>query len=284
MLALESVRVRTEGRIARIVLERPPLNVMNIAMMREINAVIEELGPEMDFLVFQGAGEKGFSAGAEVTDHTPERVEDMLRAFHGIFREIWSSRFITIAAVHGYCLGGGCELATFCDFVIATESAKFGQPEIKLGCFPPMAMVTFPRLIGMRAAVDLILSGRTISAREGVNRQASQKNEGLSAEIQRLRAQLRSQGDDRERAQRELEKLCGEADQLRAGRDSLRQQLAALGGKLDAQTAQIESLERRAVGAEMRLDATLKRRTVAEKNVTKGNQPDPSSDQAPASQ
>jgi len=166
MLALESVRVRTEGRIARIVLERPPLNVMNIAMMREINAVIEELGPEMDFLVFQGAGEKGFSAGAEVTDHTPERVEDMLRAFHGIFREIWSSRFITIAAVHGYCLGGGCELATFCDFVIATESAKFGQPEIKLGCFPPMAMVTFPRLIGMRAAVDLILSGRTISARE----------------------------------------------------------------------------------------------------------------------
>ena len=90
----------------------------------------------------------------------------MLHAFHGIFREIWSSRFITIAAVHGYCLGGGCELATFCDFVIATESAKFGQPEIKLGCFPPMAMVTFPMLIGMRAAVDLILSGRTISARE----------------------------------------------------------------------------------------------------------------------
>lgn len=166
MLALESVRVRTEGRIARIMLERPPLNVMNIAMMREINAVIEELGPEMDFLVFQGAGEKGFSAGAEVADHTPERVEDMLHAFHGIFREIWSSRFITVAAVHGYCLGGGCELATFCDFVVATESAKFGQPEIKLGCFPPMAMITFPRLIGMRAAVDLILSGRTISARE----------------------------------------------------------------------------------------------------------------------
>ncbi|MGH9729803.1 MAG: enoyl-CoA hydratase/isomerase family protein [Candidatus Acidiferrales bacterium] len=166
MLALENVRVQTEGRIARIVLERPPLNVMNIAMMREINAVIEELGPEMDFLVFQGAGEKGFSAGAEVADHTPVRVADMLHAFHGIFREIWSSRFITIAAVHGYCLGGGCELATFCDFVIAAESAKFGQPEIKLGCFPPMAMVTFPRLIGMRAAVDLILSGRTISAGE----------------------------------------------------------------------------------------------------------------------
>lgn len=166
MLALESVRVRTEGRIARIVLDRPPMNVMNIAMMREIYAVIEELGPEMDFLVFRGAGEKGFSAGAEVADHTPERIEDMLHAFHGIFREIWSSRFITIAAVHGYCLGGGCELATFCDFIVATESAKFGQPEIKLGCFPPVAMLTFPKLIGMRAAVDLILSGRTISARE----------------------------------------------------------------------------------------------------------------------
>ena len=166
MLALESVRVRTESRIARIVLDRPPLNVMNIAMMREIHAVIEELGPEMDFLVFQGAGERGFSAGAEVADHTAERVENMLHAFHGIFREMWSGRFITIAAVHGHCLGGGCELATFCDFVIATESAKFGQPEIKLGCFPPVAMVTFPGLIGMRAAVDLILSGRTVSARE----------------------------------------------------------------------------------------------------------------------
>ncbi|HEV2222777.1 MAG TPA: enoyl-CoA hydratase/isomerase family protein [Candidatus Acidoferrales bacterium] len=166
MLALESVRVRSEGRIARIVLDRPPMNVMNIAMMREIHAVVEELGSEMDFLVFQGAGEKGFSAGAEVADHTPERIEGMLHAFHGIFREIWSSRFITIAAVHGYCLGGGCELATFCDFVVATESAKFGQPEIKLGCFPPMAMITFPKLIGMRAAMDLILSGRTISARE----------------------------------------------------------------------------------------------------------------------
>lgn len=166
MLALESVRVRTEGRVARVMLDRPPLNVMNIAMMREIHAVIEELGPEMDVLVFQGAGEKGFSAGAEVAEHMPERVADMLHAFHGIFREMWDGRFITIAAVHGYCLGGGCELATFCDFVVATESAKFGQPEIKLGCFPPVAMVTFPRLMGMRAAADLILSGRTISARE----------------------------------------------------------------------------------------------------------------------
>ena len=166
MLALESVRVRTEGRVARVMLDRPPLNVMNIAMMREIHAVIEELGPEMDVVVFQGAGEKGFSAGAEVADHAPERVTDMLHAFHGIFREMWNSRFITIAAVHGYCLGGGCELAMFCDFVVATESAKFGQPEIKLGCFPPMAMITFPRLMGMRAAADLILSGRTICARE----------------------------------------------------------------------------------------------------------------------
>jgi len=166
MLALENVRVRTEGRVARVILDRPPLNVMNVAMMRELNAVVEELGPEMDFLVFQGAGEKGFSAGAEIADHTSERVADMLHAFHGIFREIWNGRFITIAAVHGHCLGGGCELATFCDFVIAAESAKFAQPEIKLGCFPPVAMITFPRLIGMRAAMDLIVSGRTISARE----------------------------------------------------------------------------------------------------------------------
>jgi enoyl-CoA hydratase/carnithine racemase len=73
---------------------------------------------------------------------------------------------VKIAAVHGFCLGGGMELATFCDCVVATESAQFGQPEIKLGCFPPVALVTLPNLIGMRAAADLILTGRQISAAE----------------------------------------------------------------------------------------------------------------------
>jgi len=160
------VRVNVEQRAATVTLDRPPLNVMNIAMMRQIHQAIVSLSDRCDILVFCGSGEKGFSAGADIADHTPERVGDMLDAFHTIFRELWRGPLITVAAVHGRCLGGGCELATFCDFVVATESATFGQPEIKLGCFPPVAMVTFPHLVGMRAALDLILTGRSISANE----------------------------------------------------------------------------------------------------------------------
>jgi cyclohexa-1,5-dienecarbonyl-CoA hydratase len=162
----ESVRVREEGVAAWVTLDRPPLNILDSALMRELGRVVGELAEARSFLVFEGAGPRGFSAGADVRDHTPERVGEMLEAFHGVFRRLWRADAITIAAVHGKCLGGGCELATFCDFVLAGESAEFGQPEIKLGCFPPVAMVTFPRLAGPRAALDLILTGRTIRAPE----------------------------------------------------------------------------------------------------------------------
>jgi cyclohexa-1,5-dienecarbonyl-CoA hydratase len=160
------LRVSSDGRLARITLDRPPLNVMNIALLHELGRVLHDTLPRCDVLIFDGAGPKGFSAGAEVADHTPDRVSEMLHAFHGVFRQLWRADVVTIASVHGVCLGGGCELATFCDFVVAAESAKFGQPEIKLGCFPPVAMVTFPALAGPRAALDLILTGRTIPARE----------------------------------------------------------------------------------------------------------------------
>lgn len=159
------VRVSVENRAATIVLDRPPLNVMNIEMMEALHAALAGVAGRCDIVVFRGGG-KSFSAGAEVADHVPERVERMLRAFHRVFVELCRSKIVSVAAVHGHCLGGGCELATFCDFVIASESATFGQPEIKLGCFPPVAMVTFPHLVGMRAALDLILSGRTIPAAE----------------------------------------------------------------------------------------------------------------------
>jgi len=166
MIAYKNIQVHKGDRLARIMLNRPPLNVMNIAMMREIGGAIDDLASQIDFLVFEGSGVKAFSAGADASDHKPERVAEMLQAFHSIFRRLWKSPVVTIAAVHGHCLGGGFELATFCDFSIAEESAKFGQPEIKLGCFPPVAMVTLPQIAGMRVATDLILSGRAISARE----------------------------------------------------------------------------------------------------------------------
>jgi cyclohexa-1,5-dienecarbonyl-CoA hydratase len=168
--ARETVHVRTEGRTTWVTLDREPLNILDISTMKQMSRGLGRLldppGNTCDFLIFTGAGPKGFSAGAEIADHAPDRVGSMLAAFHHVFRQIARADCLTIAGVHGKCLGGGMELATFCDFVIATESAVFGQPEIKLGCFPPVAMVTLPAQIGPRAAMDLILTGRTISATE----------------------------------------------------------------------------------------------------------------------
>jgi cyclohexa-1,5-dienecarbonyl-CoA hydratase len=161
-----TVQLQIENRVASVTLNRPPLNILDIAMMRELDAALKQAIPQSDFLVFQGAGPQGFSAGAEIADHEPKRVGKMLKAFHAIFRRLAVADCITIASVHGVCLGGGMELATFCDFLVATGSAQFGQPEIKLGCFPPVAMLTLPELIGMRAATDLILTGRQFGAPE----------------------------------------------------------------------------------------------------------------------
>ncbi len=162
----ETVQLLLDDRTAWVTLARPPLNILDIPMMEALDAVLVRALPKCNFIVIQGAGPKAFSAGAEIADHAPERVEKMLSAFHAVFRRLAEASCVKIAAVHGYCLGGGMELASFCDFVLATESAQFGQPEIKLGCFPPIAMVTLPKLIGMRAATYLLLTGQQIGAGE----------------------------------------------------------------------------------------------------------------------
>ena len=162
----ETIQLRLEHRSAWITLNRPPLNILDISMMQALDAVLERALPKCDLVIFRGAGKKAFSAGAEIADHTSERVEKMLSAFHAVFRRLAAAGCLKIAAVHGCCLGGGMELATFCDFVLAAESAQFGQPEIKLGCFPPVSLVTLPPLIGMRAATHLILTGHQINAAE----------------------------------------------------------------------------------------------------------------------
>jgi cyclohexa-1,5-dienecarbonyl-CoA hydratase len=193
--AAGNIHIRTENRTTWLVLERPPLNIIDIPMMQALSRALSEAAASSDFLIFQGAGTKAFSAGVEVRDHTPERVGEMLAAFHGIFRQLWRADCLSIAAVGGYCLGGGCELATFCDFVIATQSAQFGQPEVRLGCFPPVAVVTFPCLVGPRAAMDILLTGRSIFAREAqqlglVTRVVD--DSALSQEVDRLLSELRS--------------------------------------------------------------------------------------------
>jgi cyclohexa-1,5-dienecarbonyl-CoA hydratase len=157
---------KSEGR-ADIVLNSPPLNILTIAMMKEISRAIEEVIPDKSLraLVFRAEG-KHFSAGADVAEHTKDKVNDMITAFGDMFRAIAKVPAITIAVVDGSALGGGCELATFCDIVLASDRAKFGQPEIQVGVFPPVAVVIFPYLVGRNRALELLVTGKVIPAPE----------------------------------------------------------------------------------------------------------------------
>jgi len=160
-----SILVDDQGEVARITLNRPPLNILNIDMMKEINRALESLQPRDDvkLLVIDHQG-KAFSAGVDIKDHTEDKVEEMIEVFHRIFRQLVTFTQPTLALVDGAALGGGCELATFCDLVLASDQAKFGQPEIQVGVFPPVAAAVFPHLIGRNRALELMLTGAVISA------------------------------------------------------------------------------------------------------------------------
>jgi cyclohexa-1,5-dienecarbonyl-CoA hydratase len=161
------IALDVQPQVARITLSRPPVNVLDIPMMDELTQALAEIEAQssVSAIVFSGAG-KGFCAGVDVAAHTPEKVQDMLAKFHGVIRAVVATRKVTIAAVHGPCLGGGAELAMICDLVYTSESATWGFPEIKLGCYPPVAATALAALVGQRRAADLILTGRTIKGAE----------------------------------------------------------------------------------------------------------------------
>jgi len=164
------IQTELKDGVAYLTLNRPPLNVLNIEMMGEINAYLESLKNErsLKLLLIQAMG-KAFSAGVDVGEHMGDMAPKMIETFHRIFRLMDGLKVPSIAAVNGSALGGGCELALYCDLVIATERAKFGQPEIQVGVFPPIAALIFPRMIGRKKAMELILSGDTISAQEALS-------------------------------------------------------------------------------------------------------------------
>jgi cyclohexa-1,5-dienecarbonyl-CoA hydratase len=102
----------------------------------------------------------------DIRDHTKEKVPEMLEAVHGVVRKLLGLPQVTIAAVRGACLGGGCEIASSCDLIVASEESSFATPEIRVGCYPPVALARFSRLIGYHRAAEMILTGRRYSARE----------------------------------------------------------------------------------------------------------------------
>jgi len=153
--------------VARLTLDRPPLNVITIAVMRELQAALDALAtePGLHALVFAGAG-RAFSAGVDVGEHLGATHTAMLAEFHAVFERLAALAVPTVAVVHGRALGGGCELAAFCDFVLAADTAELGFPEIRLGVFPPVAAAVLPPWLGARALLRLVLTGEVISAAE----------------------------------------------------------------------------------------------------------------------
>lgn len=156
-----------EGAVARVTLRNPPLNVIDIPMMEELAQVFAHLEeqPGVTAIVLSGE-DKAFSAGVDIAAHTPDHVAEMLAKFHALVRFLVSTQKLTLAIVHGLCLGGGAELAMVCDLVYTSDDAEWGFPEIKLGCFPPVACTALAALVGQKKAAELILSGRSVTGRE----------------------------------------------------------------------------------------------------------------------
>lgn len=159
---------KIDGETAHLTINRPPVNILNIATMEEMNETLDSLigNTDIKVLVISSSGEKAFSAGVDVSDHTEDKIDKMLEVFHGIFRKMSQLDQVTVAAIKGLTLGGGCEVAIFCDMIVAAENVKIGQPEIKLAVFPPIALLVFPRLVGLKKASELLLSGKIIDAKE----------------------------------------------------------------------------------------------------------------------
>jgi cyclohexa-1,5-dienecarbonyl-CoA hydratase len=166
-ISLKRIAFELQVPVARLTLQNHPLNIIDISMMEELSAALVEIeaNPDITVVILSGT-QKAFSVGVDVAAHTPDKVEEMLAKFHAVIRALVASKKVSIAAVHGHCLGGGAELAMVCDLVYTSELATWGFPEIKLGCYPPVAVTALAALVGQKQAADLILTGRNITGKE----------------------------------------------------------------------------------------------------------------------
>src|SRR5271154_2332296 len=161
----ESIKFRIDGSVARMTLNRPDHNLLNEAMLRELADGITFAGqtPEVKLLVLDSAC-KVFCGGIDIGEYTSERVFQMLDSFHAAFSGMLEVGKPVICVVNGPAIGGGAELAAFGDLVIATPKARFAQPEITIGVFPPLASTILPFLVGPKTALEIILTGEPVTA------------------------------------------------------------------------------------------------------------------------
>jgi cyclohexa-1,5-dienecarbonyl-CoA hydratase len=161
------IRFEIKDGVANIIFDRPKHNVFNIEMLNELNSLLEGLtkDAEIKCVVFRAEG-PSWCAGVDVGDHKPELVDQMISSFNRVFELTDKIEVPTIAAVQGACLGGGMEAAIACDIIIASKKALFGQPEIKLGFFPPYAAVRLPHLVGPAKTIEICTTGKIYSAED----------------------------------------------------------------------------------------------------------------------
>lgn len=163
-MSYKFIRTNNADGLITITLDSPPLNVLTIPMMEELaDAFVWSKGQAGNIILLDAAG-KAFSAGVDVADHTPDKVNKMIEVFDSIFHSMNDNDKPIVAAVNGAALGGGYELVLFSDMVVASEKAKLGQPEIAVGVFPPLASYMLPRLTSLPHAYELLLSGEVITA------------------------------------------------------------------------------------------------------------------------
>ena len=167
-MAWRNIELSVGDRVATITLNRPPLNILNLEMINELSEALAELSgrKELGVLVIKSGIKQVFSAGADVKEHLPEMADELINRFDELIKALTFFPRPTISVVEGTCLGGGMELAVSCDFVVAAEKATFGQPEIRVGVYPPAAAALLPRIAGLKNAYRVILTGRRFTARE----------------------------------------------------------------------------------------------------------------------
>ena len=158
---------RVTGDVAYLNLNNPPVNIMSAALMDHMSRLLETVAanPDLKAVAITAEG-KAFCAGADVGEHRPEQAPAMIESFGRLFRKLDALEIPVVMAVGGAAMGAGFELVLMADVLLATDRAKFGQPEIRLGFFAPVGVVVLPELVGRARAMEITCSGRTYTAGE----------------------------------------------------------------------------------------------------------------------
>ena len=161
---MPKIAFSSDAHAYRITLDDPPLHILDIAMLAELRDALSKVRDDRHALIIDATGDRAFSAGASIPDHLDDRVATMLANFHDCFRTLARLDLVTVAFVRGPALGGGCELALACDFVLASDRARFALPEITLGVFPPVAAYQLSRQLDPRKGLEAMLTGEPFDA------------------------------------------------------------------------------------------------------------------------